>query len=446
MLKSLLCALALLPVQTAYSSEGATLSYERFIRLNTPSKQTSATNWFGLNLDLERFDTRWGGKIDTDIRFFNSENRDNLNYSLSEAYVSFKENNSSWTLGRKILDVNPSEKYWQLGTINGQQGFKLLSEKQEGLIGLHYQYKPKTGFRYSAFLSYVYLPKLNPGISIKNGEVTSTSEWRKLPPTRTRINGQIVDIYYELEQPSISDIVFQKAFGATLEYSWGSGKVSSYAFYKPENNIRSNAEAFYDLNSEKVMVTAKPIVNHHAALGMSVHQKVGNIRLISGIDVIDPNAKLGKDFEILNPLELKEQNKNFDSEYFKIQPSYDRESYFHAQAVIDRFYYSFSFNYIQLVTDNIRKADDFFSDSVKFKRAVGGQVQLSVTDRWSMMFDLKYDLDRKDNIARGETLYKLGQQASLGMGIEMIKAPDDNSYWSPYRANDTVYTSFGYHF
>ena len=38
----------------------------------------------------------------------------------------------TWTIGRQILDLNPSEKYWQLGTINGRQGMKLLAEKQEG--------------------------------------------------------------------------------------------------------------------------------------------------------------------------------------------------------------------------------------------------------------------------------------------------------------------------
>ena len=241
--------------------------------------------------------------------------------------------------------------------------------------------------------------------------------------------------------PDISKIIFRKTLGATAEYSWGSGKVFGYAFYKPENNVRANAEAYYDLNSEKVIVTAKPIVNHHMALGASVHQKVGQIRLISGIDVIDPNAKLGKDFDL-----SQENQNNFNSEYFKIEPHYDRESYFHAQAIFDRFYYTFSLNYIQLISSNVRNADDFFSDTVKFKRAVGGQVNISFTDSWSLMLDLKYDLARKDNIAKGETLYQINPDMSLGVGLEMIKAPDDTSYWSPYRANDTVYTSFGYHF
>ena len=98
------------------------------------------------------------------------------------------------------------------------------------------------------------------------------------------------------------------------------------------------------------------------------------------------------------------------------------------------------------MSSNERNSDDLYSETVKFKRALGGQFNISITDSWSMMFDLKYDLDRLDNIAKGETKYQINSNMILGFGLEMIKAPDETSYWSPYRTNDTVYTSFGYHF
>ena len=379
-----------------------TLSYERLIRLNTPSKTASATHWFGVNLNIDDKNKQWEQELDVDLRYYHNDSQNSINYSLSKANISYRNKEVKWTFGRQLLDLNPSEKFWQLGTINGRQGMKLLSDKREGLIGLRYESRPKAGFKYSAFLSYLYLPGMNPSVDIKDGKMTSTSEWRKLPPSQTLINNQVVDIHYDIEMPDISKIVLRKTLGATLEYNWGSGKVFSYAFYKPENQIRANAEAYYDLSTEEVRVTARPIVNHHAAIGASVHQKVGSLRLITGVDVIDPNARLGKDFDL-----LQEKKSTFDSEYFKIEPHYDRESYYHAQAILDRFYYSFSFNYIQLLSSNERNSDDLYSETVKFKRALGGQFNISITDSWSMMFDLKYDLDRLDNIAKGETKYQI---------------------------------------
>ncbi|MCO4794745.1 MAG: hypothetical protein KC493_13585 [Bacteriovoracaceae bacterium] len=422
------------------------LSYERFIRLNNPNNKTDATNWFGLSVNTARTREKIDAHLDTDLRYFTSTQESNLNFSLSEAFVQYNENDTRWTVGRKVMDWTHHERYWQLGYMNGQQGFKLLGDKQEGLFGLHYEHKPKTGFRFSAMMSYFYLPTLNPEIDVREGKIVSSSEWKKLPPTKTRIQGLVVPIKYDVERPPVTDIVIQKSLGANVEYSWGTGKVQGYAIYKPENTIRSNAEAYYDLSEQAVKVKAKPVVNHHAMYGTSLHQKMGSVLVSTGMDVIDPNANLGKDFDIIDPVKLEESNKKFESDFFKIEPSYDRESYFYARSFLDRGIYNLSFNYIQLLSNNVRKSDDFFSDTVKFKRAVGTQINYWFSDKFNTMLDLKYDIDRKDNILRGEMAYRFNRFMSAGVGAELIKAPQDNSYWSPYRANDTVYTSFGYHF
>ena len=369
-----------------------------------------------------------------------------LIFHYQRHYVQHNEGDTRWTIGRKLMDWTHHERYWQLGYMNAQQGFKLLGEKQEGLFGVHYDYRPSKGFRFSGIFSFFYLPAMNPELDVRDGKMVSTSEWKKLPPTKTRIQGLVVPIQYDLQRPAISDVVFQKTLGANVEYSWGSGMAQAYAIYKPENNIRANAEAFYDLSEQVVKVKANPVVNHHAMYGTSVHQKAGDVLLSTGMDVIDPNARLGKDFDIIDPVKLKQSNRTFESDFFKIEPSYDREAYFFGRAYIDRLFYNLSFNYIQLLSDNVRSADDFFSDTVKFKRAVGTQVNYWLSDSFSTMLDLKYDLDRGDNIFRGEMAYRFNHFMSAGVGAELIKATQDDSYWAPYRANDTVFTSFGYHF
>jgi hypothetical protein len=443
-LKILGLAACFLPV-SAFSADGY-LSFEHFIRLNTPNNKTDATNWFGLSFDTDHTRKKLDAHLDTDFRYFTATEGNNLNFSMSEAYVQYNEADTRWTVGRKLMNWTHHERYWQLGYMNAQQGFKLLGEKQEGLFGVHYDYKPSKGLRFSGIISYFYLPALNPEVDVRNGKIVSTSEWKKLPPTKTRIQGLVVPIQYDVERPAIGDIVFQKTLGANVEYSWGSGMAQAYAIYKPENTIRANAEAYYDLSEQAVKVKANPVVNHHAMYGTSVHQKAGDVLLSSGMDVIDPNAKLGKDFDIIDPIKLEQSNRTFESDFFKIEPSYDREAYFFGRAYIDRLFYNVSFNYIQLLSNNVRSSDDFFSDTVKFKRAVGTQVNYWFSDRFSTMIDLKYDLDRGDNILRGEMAYRFNKFMSAGVGAELIKAPQDDSYWAPYRANDTIFTSFGYHF
>jgi len=105
-----------------------------------------------------------------------------------------------------------------------------------------------------------------------------------------------------------------------------------------------------------------------------------------------------------------------------------------------------SLNYIKLLSDNERGSDDFFSDTVKWKNTIGARVRYYFDDFFNVMIDLKYDMTRKDNILKAEANYMLFKKASINIGMELIKAPDENSYWAVYRANDAVYSSLKFLF
>lgn len=437
-------SLFFLLISGAYAFDG-TISYERFARLSDPQEKIESIDWFGIGLSSKKITHQYLFNVDGDIRYFSEGSA--FNFSLSEMYYQRNLGSSRWILGRKTLDWSTHEKFWQLGFLNGQRGFRLLDEKQEGLTGFHFDYRPgELGARFSIFFSYFHIPTLNPSLSISDGVVSSRSEWRKLPPTQTAISGTVVPIYYELNDPSISDIVLQKSLGINLEYSWGQGKVQGYALYKPENGIRANADAFYDIPSEQVKVIANPVVNHHLMTGLSLHQRLGSILFSSGVDFIQPNAKLGSDFDVLTPSQLRSSNKKFESEFFSVEPNYEHETYGYFRASLDRYYYHVSVNYIQLLTSNERVGDDFFSDTVKYKNAFGIDAGFWASERIYLTFDWKYDFSRKDNILRFEGNYRVSSNMSLGLGGELLAAPDDNSYWSAYRTNDTLYGSFNYHF
>ena len=134
--------------------------------------------------------------------------------------------------------------------------------------------------------------------------------------------------------------------------------------------MRINASAYYDnLGTGKVNVTADPTVNHHAYYGLQVFQSFGDIKARGGLSYIDPNAKLGKDFLI----DISNARKTFRSEYFNINPRYDKEAYAHISLNFERSKsYKLTLNYIHLISHNIRGNDDFFSDTVKWKSTFGG--------------------------------------------------------------------------
>ncbi len=444
-------------------------SYERFFRLNTPLNKTAADQWMGVSFRTQRPDPRfyWDGFIDIDTRLYlKGGTETDFIYSAPEFYIQRDDSYSTsaveidengnevqverevkalFSFGRRLLDWNEHERYWQLGYLNGQQGFALLGEKQEGLTGIHFNADTRV-FRANIFFSYLFIPSLNPSIGEENGRITSNSEWVRLPPTQTIYNGVPAEIAYQINEPKIHRVLLNKSLGASFDLKWTQeGFLRAYAIYKPENKIRVNAQAYYDTATGKVQVEANPVVNHHLLYGLQFHQNLSqHFNFIAGIDVNDPNARLGKDFDVLDPVQLREQNRTFDSEFFRILPSYDRESYAHYSLTYNNRRLILGSHYIHLISDNERGNDDFFSDTVKWKSALGLYGKYFVTDKWDILVDWRYDFVREDNILKSETSYFFWPNLHFSLGFELLKAPDRNSYWSAYRANDIVYTGVVY--
>ncbi|WP_127717128.1 hypothetical protein [Halobacteriovorax sp. HLS] len=438
-------ALLIVSIPCAHAGLEGSFSFETFQRLNNPSEKTEAVNWSGLSLGYK--DTTRDSEVQAEgsFRYYFSGPK-SLNYSVPSLYYSAFTEDSTWTFGRKVVNWSPNEKYWLLGNLNPRQGYTLLSSKQEGLTGLHYTKEMSKEASLDIFFSYFYIPTMNPSVDIQDGEVVSTSEWMRMPPKKTIILDQVVPIYYDMNRPTNSDIIFQKSMGISSKYKWTGGNVSAYAIYKPESSLRSNAEASLSSDGSQVLVTANPIVNHHLIYGMQTSQKFGDVLGVISFDVTDPNAKLGDDFEVLNPLQLKDNDRVFESEYFSIEPSYDKESYLTFSAQVDRPFYSLSMNYIKLMSENSRGSDDFFSETVKWKSTIGTMAKVMWTDQFFTLLDYRLDFERKDQIIRMEGDYIFNRSLGVRLGVELIKSPEINSYWSAYRANDTVYTSLNYLF
>ena len=295
---------------------------------------------------------------------------------------------------------------------------------------------------------------MNPWVDIENGVVSSKSEWVRLPPSTTTVNDQERPIRYYLNDPEISDLILKKSLGARVGYDWklgdyNVGNISAYGLYKPENNLRVNAEAFYDLDKREVSVFANPIVNHHMLFGINASQRIENIAetwiVAGGVEFVDPNARLGKDFDSLDPIQLEENNRNFESDFFSVKPSYDREAYFQSSITRVDNLSSVSLNYFRLLSDQI-VGDDFYSNTNRWVNAIGVNSAINLSDKVALGFDIKYDFDRKDTVLLGQVGYQVTQNFLAGLGVELLDSPNDDSFWAPYRANDSLYIRMGYIF
>ena len=425
-----------------FSVMGA-VSYENFQRLNEPEKKTNFEDWTALNVTIGGMIGEYDFHHESAYRLY--VNNDNtINFSLPETYLEYKDSGKRISVGRQILNWNENETYWLLDSLNHNQGFYLLGEKKEGLTGIQADFRITNHFNISLFGSFLNIPSLNPSVSIENGVVSSKSEWVRSTPEATILEGQTVPLYYVLNMPEIKDIVLKKSLGVRLAGTWDQGRseFSGYLIYKPENKVRMNAEAFMAESLDRINVIANPIVNHHVVYGLQYKQNLGDVKLVAGFDINDPNANLG-DLDILS---LQEDRKVFESEYFTVKPSYDRESYFHLTGNMNRGNYMASLNFIELLSENERASDDFYSDTVKWKRAIGSRIRYYIDDNFNVMGDYKYDIARKDHILKSEATYLPFRSLAINIGMELIKSPADNSYWSSYRANDTVYSSLKYLF
>jgi hypothetical protein len=230
--------------------------------------------------------------------------------------------------------------------------------------------------------------------------------------------------------------------------NWGEknhrGYFSAFSIYKPERRLRINAEAFYDPVTDKVVVNASPIVNHHVMFAGEVKQQYKNTVTTVGVVTIDPNANLGADFDSLS-INIQ-NNRTLDSEFFKVEPKYNRETYAHYSTVYRKDFLKLSFNYLHYFSEHEKGSDDFYSETVRWKKAAGFGSSYQFHDWLSATLSLRYDLERKDNLLNAQVQFMPWLSSVITLGTELIKSPATNSYWSAYRANDTFYINTSYIF
>jgi hypothetical protein len=89
--------------------------------------------------------------------------------------------------------------------------------------------------------------------------------------------------------------------------------------------------------------------------------------------------------------------------------------------------------------------DNFFYEPSKWRRGVGLTFNYDFTEKFNTLMTYRYDLKLQDTLMAMEATYHY-LNMTLRLGLELLSAPNDESYWSSYRTNDTVYSTLAFNF
>jgi len=409
------------------------ISFGQIGRMNTPLDSGVDNQFIQVDVSEKREAGRWDVVYQGSLRHYTGDRGQII--SVPEAYISRNIGKSEYSVGRKIISWQKSSPFWAMGEINPLKNFNLLEQDQEGLFGLHFERKTKS-WGLMLYASAVNIPQVNPTFSAENGVVTGKNEWSYPPPSAVRFRGNDIPIFYTVEYPEISDIVLQNSAAMKVDYFGSTAHCSVFGGVKPEPGIRINATGFYDqTGSDRAVVKAKPFVNYHYFWGSGCDKTFdsvlsGSLDISGGIEGVIPNRGTDESFEF---------------EALKIQPVYERITYLSAEAKWSNPYASLSLNSLYLA-DGDTVNTNVFAEKPRWRQAVGGQFSWDILERLSVFMDYKYDLKTRDTALLTRIDYRMFKHVSIGAGLQVLDSPDDNSFWAPFRSNDSVIGELAYLF
>ncbi len=147
------------------------------------------------------------------------------------------------TVGRKKVSWSLLDNEFLLGIYQPLFKWNPLQSETQGLTGvflnLHNEEEGQIPWGVTVFGSPLFIPDQGAGYEIKEGQFEKSNPYFQGAPTRAEINGQVVDVNYNVEKPATQDIIYNNSFAGRIhlgkEYR-GFYAQASYA-NKPSNQL-----------------------------------------------------------------------------------------------------------------------------------------------------------------------------------------------------------------
>lgn len=177
--------------------------------------------------------------------------------NVREIYFTYDiDSTSRLHIGRKINIWSNVDDKWNLGFFQPQFRWNSLSPENQGLTGFFWE-KTMQSFDFMLFASPIFIPDQGPGYELKEGQFESNNPWFQAPPQNVLFQNQLLPIDYQIQNPNISDIVFQPNFGLQVKYGESRGLFAHLSgFYKPSHQVAFGYKGI--LVTDRVRVTVQP--------------------------------------------------------------------------------------------------------------------------------------------------------------------------------------------
>jgi len=362
-------------------------------------------------------------------------NEEQLMFSIPEAYLKYEFGDSKLVFGRQNLDWSTIDQNWGFGKLNNRINFDYFQPGQEGLTGILYGTK-LGNWKVEMFGSFVYVPEMNPGQKYdkESGSVTCQNMWCKPLSETAPVGDNDVPIYYNVNMPEIADVVFRYSIGARLAYQIGMVEIEGFAMRKPENTPSITAEIQYQTDDNRIFVDATPQFYYHDVKGGNIKVKpTDNFTIYGGGLSIVPNSFPDGDEPYI--------------EYTGIKPEKINEDYLGGGAFYANDNYTAGIHYIARVSEYDIESDDLLVDYPRWNQAYHINFSTRLSRKLSMGLDYKYDMITEDRLTMFKASYAWRENITTSLGANVIGTNEDNnSYWSDFSNNDSVYASMKYKF
>jgi hypothetical protein len=355
-------------------------------------------------------------------------------YSLNEAYLTRRWGRSELQFGRAILDWSDVDSHWGFGKLNNRQNFTGFEPGQEGLVGLVFKRRYDNGIRFHIFATPLYVPETNPSLDINKteGTITSKNPWSKPPAQTARIEDRDIPIFYDVDYPEISDVVFKPSGG--FNFGWANKHWDGGVFYlrKPENQISTTVDISYNPGDDIINARVEPQFYYHDIYGGNLRWKNKDMSVYVSAIAIRPN-----DYPVGDEL---------TTQYTQIEVEKRREDYVGGGIARENDRMGMGFDYVARLSP-FNKEEDILAEDPLWNQAVHGWVRYRFNRFFQASTDIKYDTHTTDRLTMVRASYFPARNMVVNVGVNMIGTPGDGrSYWSPYTNNDAVYAGLRYLF
>lgn len=254
-----------------------------YINNNIVNSEARAVHyWEGrVHQDAHNNDKSLG--LDVEGQFTNSQGGLN-SFSINELYWNSNSSaeNTSFAIGRRNSQWSFLDRHWKLGAYEPVYKVDPLNPSSQGLTGLFLGFKGEN-WNLEFFGTPVFIPDQGAPVETANGRFVKKDPWVFYPPSEVSLNGVLTPVSYEIDKPSIQDVVDNQGYGVNaqvgqMDQEGLSGRAAWV--YKPMNQLLLGLKGYETLRQTEI----SPAESEKNTVDIQLHPEVG-YHQISSMDL-----------------------------------------------------------------------------------------------------------------------------------------------------------------